>query len=71
MQIIYINASYSQLETADFEITKLESWITEKECADEIIAQEVRFNDERKMHEKRLEMQAELNTKQSNSEIET
>ena len=61
----------NQLEKADIEVTKLENWISEKERADEIVAQEVRFDAERKMHEKRLEMHAEFTAKQSNSVIVT
>ena len=36
----------NQLEKADIEVTKLENWISEKERADEIVAQEVRFDAE-------------------------
>ena len=61
----------NQLEKADIEVTKLENWISEKEGANEIVAQEVRFGAERKMHEKRLEMHAEFTAKQSNNVIVT
>lgn len=39
---------------ADIEVTKLESWISVKERAEEFAAQEVWFDVQRKIHEKRL-----------------
>ena len=49
-----------KLEEADNEVKRLQEWLDEKERAQKFVAQEEQFKFEVKLHEKRLEMEAEL-----------
>ena len=49
-----------KLEEADNEVKRLQEWLDEKERAQKFVAQEEQFKFEVKLHEKRLEIQAEL-----------
>ena len=49
-----------KLEEADNEVKRLQEWLDEKERTQKFVAQEEQFKFEVKLHEKRLEIQAEL-----------
>ena len=53
----------SEFEKADEAMSKLEQWLVDAERAEKFVAQEDELTHQLKMHEKKLQMQAELASK--------